>query len=281
MDANEQLVEFAARGNVDGVRLAMQQGADVNFRSGLGGSTAAMRAAMGKRLDALQLLVTSPHWDGAVVDDHGRTALHVAAYLGNAAVVQAVLQRVVACCPRVLTAGDEHGNTPLHCVSNSFETVRESLLIDKARLLLAVQDTNASARNDAGRTAAQCARRLHRVDLASAIDNAVIAQRRRRWDSGRGAWIAAVVATAAALSPSASPVRSSGRGTVSVGDPFAVDCAAVEPDDASDDDDNDNDDYDGSDGSDGDPSTSDGKETDRRSRRSGDDGGGGKLMRRA
>jgi ankyrin repeat protein len=101
------LEEAAQAGDMAKVQKALQQGADIDHKSDLGGDTALTYAARYGHIDIVRLLLDK----GAKIDaknNYGQTALAQSAEHGNIEIVRLLLEKGAS-----IEAGDKYGKTPL------------------------------------------------------------------------------------------------------------------------------------------------------------------------
>lgn len=106
-DPARDLLTAARRGDVDGIRRALRQGAAIDGVDPEFGQSALIRAAMFGQRAAAEALLTA-HADARIASNLSRTALHWAAASGSADIVLLLLK---AGAP--LEVADAYGETPL------------------------------------------------------------------------------------------------------------------------------------------------------------------------
>lgn len=150
------LWKAAFNGNVDAVKAALSQGADVNVRKG--GWTVLMRVAGEGHTEIAQLLLAHTA-DPNAKGFGGETALTIAAEHGHTEIVKSLLAKGAE-----LNAKTEHGNTALHYGSEFGHRDVVKILLD------AGADVN--QKDQDGETALATAKRKNHAEIVQLLKNA-------------------------------------------------------------------------------------------------------------
>ena len=153
---DQRLWKAAFNGNVDAVKTALSQGADVNVRKG--GWTVLMRVAGEGHTEIAQLLLAHTA-DPNAKGFGGETALTIAAEHGHTEIVKALLTKGAE-----VNAKTEHGSTALHYGSEYGHRDVVKVLLD------AGADVNQIDQD--GETALAIAKRKNHPEIVQLLKNA-------------------------------------------------------------------------------------------------------------
>lgn len=156
MAADALLRKAAIKGNVDAVKTALSQGADVNVRKG--GWTILMQVAGEGHTEIAQLLLAHTA-DPNVKGFQGETALTIAAEHGHTEIVIALLAKGAE-----VNAKTKHGNSALHYGSEFGHPDVVKVLLD------AGADVN--QKDQDGETALATATRKNHAEIVQLLKNA-------------------------------------------------------------------------------------------------------------
>eukprot|EP00118_Oscarella_pearsei_P027145 m.1030 g.1030 ORF g.1030 m.1030 type:complete len:846 (+) comp5531_c0_seq1:55-2592(+) len=115
---NRQLLDASRAGDLSRIQLALDQGADINWRNALG-YTALREVAVNDRFDACRALLDKGA-DPERLDDNEWTGLHWAAAKGSVEVIRCLIRFGIR-----LNAKNNEGNTPAHlaAIKNQLEAL--------------------------------------------------------------------------------------------------------------------------------------------------------------
>ena len=110
-EINAQLIEAASNGNLDGVKKAIEDGADINVQEESFRDTALHKASSAGHVDVVEFLIDSGA-DMLLLNGVDFTPLHLAARDGRLSIVQLILDKIGSVPERIL-------NDAIHVASMS------------------------------------------------------------------------------------------------------------------------------------------------------------------